>query len=287
METVLNIAAMQKKSYLHKRQGESIALVPTMGALHHAHLELVRRAKSEGRVVIVSIFVNPTQFGANEDLDKYPRPLEADLRKLEALDVDYVFIPSPRDMYPAGFQTEVKLKDLPMHLCGLSRPVHFAGVATVVLKLFNICMPDTAIFGLKDYQQFRVIQQLVADLNLPIRVIGVPTLRDPDGLAESSRNVYMSSETRKRAVAICQGLDIMEKSILAGERGAGELIEKAIQVIEKGGGRVDYVAVADPETLDDIKTVTDRVLLAAAVFFDGTRLIDNRLVDLTEVTEEG
>lgn len=286
METVLSIAAMQKKAYRHKRQGESIALVPTMGALHHAHCELVRRARSEGSVVIVSIFVNPTQFGPKEDLDKYPRSLESDLRKLEALDVDYVFVPSARDMYPEGFQTEVKLKKLPRHLCGLSRPVHFAGVALVVLKLFNICMPDTAIFGLKDFQQFKVIQRLTADLDLPIRIIGVPTLREADGLAESSRNIYMSGETRKRAVAIHNALVSMEKAILAGKQDTGELIETAIRAIEKAGGRVDYVAVADPETLDDIEVVQTRTLLAAAAFFDGTRLIDNQLVDLTETTED-
>ena len=286
METVLNISAMQEKAYRHKRNGESIAFVPTMGALHHAHLELVRRAHSEGSVVIVSIFVNPSQFGPNEDLEKYPRPLDADLRKLEAENVDYVFIPSAQDMFQPGFQTEVSLKYLPKHLCGLSRPVHFGGVAKVVLKLFNICMPDSAIFGLKDYQQFKIIQQMVADLNLPIRIVGVPTIREADGLAESSRNVYMSAETRKRAVAIHDALKVMESAILKGEQDANRLIEQAIECVEKAGGKVDYIAVADPETLNDIKTIQTRTLLAAAAFFDGTRLIDNLIIDLKEAKED-
>ncbi len=287
MQTVLDVAAMQSRAYRHKRQGESIALVPTMGALHEAHLKLVRRARSEASVVIVSIFVNPTQFGPKEDLDRYPRTLEADLRKLEALDVDYVFIPSAKQMYPEGFQTEVSLKYLPKHLCGLSRPTHFAGVATVVLKLFNICMPDTAVFGLKDYQQYRIIQQMIADLNLPIRIVGVPTVREEDGLAESSRNTYLSPEERKKAVAIAQALQRIEDAIVKhGKRDAGELIELGIRVIEDAGGRVDYVAVADPDTLDDLQQVQKRTLLAAAAFFGNTRLIDNRMVDLSETVEE-
>jgi len=287
MEVILNPQKMQQKAYRHKRRGESIALVPTMGALHRAHLELVRRAKSEGTIVIVSIFVNPTQFGKNEDFDRYPRTLESDLRKLEGLEVNYVFVPEAKDMYPEGFETVVSLKRLPKHLCGLSRPGHFDGVATVVLKLFNICMPDTAVFGLKDYQQFKVIQKMVRDLNLPIRLVGVPTIREEDGLAESSRNVYLTAQEREAAPVIYRTLKEMEHRIVKdGVKDPRILIEEAIQKIEAAGGRVDYVSIVDPETLDDLEEIQEKTLLAAAVYFGKARLIDNLLVDLNEEIEE-
>ncbi len=286
MQVVLTPSKMQELSYRHKRHGDTIVLVPTMGALHDAHLELVKRAKGLGTVVIVSIFVNPTQFGKNEDFDRYPRPLREDLRKLEAEEVDYVFVPSAEDMYPEGFETEVSLKKLPKHLCGLSRPGHFKGVATVVLKLFNICMPDTAVFGLKDYQQFKIIQKMVRDLNVPVKIVGVPTVREADGLAESSRNAYLTEDERKRAVAIYNALKYIEEQIVEhGKRDPKELIEEAIQMIEKAGGRVDYVAIVDPETLDDLDRIQDQNLVAAAAYFGKARLIDNILVDLTELVE--
>jgi pantoate--beta-alanine ligase len=227
--------------------------------------------------------VNPTQFGPSEDFNKYPRDLDADLRRLAGLGVDAVFAPAPAEMYPSGFQTTVELTKLPKHLCGLRRTNHFAGVAQVVLKLFNICQPDCAVFGQKDFQQVRVIEQMVADLNLGIEIIRHPIVREPDGLAMSSRNVYLSPANRADATIINRTLAAAEAEIHGGTRDPSAVVAGAVAAISAKGGDVEYFNVCDPVTLDDLDRIEDgcrQVLLVTAVRFGTTRLIDNRLVDV-------
>jgi len=276
VNVVLSVAEMKEIAAKLRRAGETVALVPTMGALHEGHLALVREAARTSSRVVVSVFVNPTQFGPAEDFARYPRDIEGDLRKLGALKVDHVFAPDAASMYPpGGSETRVDLTRLPGHLCGLSRPHHFPGVATVVLKLFNICRPDAAVFGLKDYQQVRVIERMVADLDVPVRIVRHPTVREPDGLAMSSRNRYLSAEDRAKAPVIFATLKHLADAIARGERDAARLIELARGRISDAGGSVEYLAVADPDTLDDVAVADRPVLIAAAVRFGGTRLIDN------------
>lgn len=278
MNVVFSVAEMQEIARRYRRAGETTALVPTMGALHEGHLALVKEAARNASRVLVSIFVNPTQFGPSEDLARYPRDLDGDLRRLSHLKVDHVFVPSASDMYPAGFQTRVGLEHLPRHLCGLSRDGHFDGVALVVLKLFNICQPDSAVFGMKDYQQVRVIEKLVEDLALPIRIVRHATVREADGLALSSRNAYLTPEERIQAPVLQSTLKGMADGIRTGQRDVQALLAVGRAALTASGFEVEYLAACDPATLDDVAVVSGAVLLAVAAKLGKTRLIDNLLV---------
>lgn len=257
----------------------SWGLVPTMGYLHEGHVALVRQAQAENERVAVSIYVNPTQFAPNEDLQRYPRNLERDLALLSAENVDLVFTPNDTIMYPPGFQTKIILEAVTRPLEGASRPTHFQGVATVVAKLFNIFQPTRAYFGQKDAQQTVVIGQMVADLNFNLEIIIGPTVREVDGLAMSSRNVRLTPEERKAAVILNQALTKAAESIRAGERDAGAIREQMRATIAgEPLARIDYVSVADPTTLEELEEIQGEVLLLLAVFFGQTRLIDNVLL---------
>lgn len=253
--------------------------VPTMGYLHEGHLSLIRRARAENDHVAVSIFVNPTQFGPHEDYNRYPRDLERDLRLLEPLQVDLVFVPSVEEMYPPGFQTWVIVEELSRPLEGASRPGHFRGVATVVAKLFNIVQPDRAYFGQKDAQQAVVIRRMVRDLNFPVEIVVCPTVREPDGLALSSRNTYLNPQERQAATVLFRALQAAKARYEAGERD-GERLREAMREVLRGEplARVDYVSVADPETLEELSRVEGSALLSLAVYIGNTRLIDNLLL---------
>lgn len=276
---VHRIDEMQSLSEQIRLSGRSIGLVPTMGFFHQGHLELMRVAKDIADRVVVSLFVNPTQFGQNEDLDAYPRDLERDLDLAGGVGVDHVFTPSAEDMYPKGFQTTVHVANLTRHLCGPNRPGHFDGVATVVAKLFHIVKPNVAVFGQKDYQQLTVISRMVQDLNMDINVVGVPTVREPDGLAMSSRNTYLSSEERATALCLHQSLDLAQDMVKAGERNA-DAVRSAVEahIRHAAPTRIEYVSLCHPATLEELRGIEEQALLALAVFVGKTRLIDNRVL---------
>ncbi|MDQ3340915.1 MAG: pantoate--beta-alanine ligase [Myxococcota bacterium] len=266
-----------------RRDGRRIAVVPTMGALHEGHLDLVRVARGKADVVILTIFVNPTQFGPNEDLAKYPRDEAGDLAKARAAGIDLAFCPEAGSMYAAGAQTFVEVRELQKPMCGESRPGHFAGVATVVTKLYNATLPHLAVFGEKDYQQLAVIRRMTRDLDFAIEIVGVPIVREPDGLAMSSRNAYLSAADRKAALALSGGLAAAEAAFKAGERDAAKLLAAARAPIEAESlARIDYVELRDAEELTSIDRVERRAVLAMAVFVGPeakkTRLIDNRVI---------
>jgi pantoate--beta-alanine ligase len=261
-----------------RARGGTLGLVPTMGALHEGHRTLMREAGRRATAVAVTIFVNPTQFGPKEDLDKYPRDLDGDVAKCAAEGVSLVFAPGVSEMYPEGERTRVTVSGLTEHLCGASRPGHFDGVSTIVTKLFAVAGPCVAVFGRKDYQQLQVIKRMTRDLLLPVEVVGHPTVREADGLALSSRNAYLSAEDRQRALGIPRALAAAVRSFGAGERGAGALRQPVVRALESAGFRVDYVALAHPDTLaplSDADAVGARALLAIAAFCGTTRLIDN------------
>lgn len=281
MKIVETIKEMQNIASSLKKKDKKIGFVPTMGALHEGHLSLVRQARKENDIVVVSIFVNPIQFGPNEDLNKYPRTFESDKKALEKEKVDYLFFPTPLDMYPERFETYVNLKKLPYHLCGLSRPGHFEGVATVVTKLFNIVMPDIAYFGQKDYQQAKIIERMVSDLNFNINIKMMPIVREKDGLAMSSRNSYLSPEERKKALCLYNSLVLAKEMIEKGETKV-EKIKKAMEEKIKEiapDAKIDYIAIVDPETLSEVPIVDKKVVIALAVFIGTTRLIDNFIIE--------
>ncbi|MDR2884857.1 MAG: pantoate--beta-alanine ligase [Deferribacteraceae bacterium] len=256
---------------------KSIGLVPTMGYLHEGHLSLVRRAKGENAVTVVSIFVNPMQFAPNEDLDKYPRDLERDEALLRAEGVDYLFCPTPEEIYPEGFCTKISLTGLTETLCGASRPGHFDGVATVVTKLLSIVQPSTAYFGLKDYQQYLVINRFVKDLNLPYKICGVPIVREADGLALSSRNVYLKPTEREAALSLSRSFAIVQRAKDEG-KSVDTAIEEVVRFISSHGENVvDYVEFVDPERLTPATTLTKPFMCMLAVKVGATRLIDNKL----------
>ena len=263
-----------------REQGLTVGLVPTMGALHEGHLSLVRAAQQKCDLVAVSIFVNPTQFGPQEDLDRYPRPLDDDLQLLQLLQVDLVFTPDNREIYPAGFSTFVRPPRVGETLEGQFRPGHFQGVATVVLKLLHIMPADWVFFGQKDYQQCLVIRDLVRDLNLPIRLQFCPTVREPDGLALSSRNQYLSREQRQRALGLSRGLQQARQLFQSGERDT-RLIEQRLRetLLEYGVDHIDYAAVRDPETLMERSPMGDQAIALLAAHVGQTRLIDNLRLD--------
>jgi len=262
-----------------RRQGRTIAFIPTMGFLHDGHLSLIREGCRHGSEVVVSIFVNPTQFGPGEDLDTYPRAFEQDCELAEKTGATLIFHPTREDLYGENYQTFVTLEKLPFHLCGLSRPVFFRGVATVVTKLFNIVKPHIAVFGEKDYQQLLVIRRMVRDLNFDIRIIGAPTVREPDGLAMSSRNSYLSPDERRRALCLFQALKRAEEMVREGVRNVSELIGAVRELIDVHPDTVvDYIEIFDPETIEPIAAVNSPARMALAVKIGKTRLIDNTLL---------
>jgi len=276
MEIIKTVNHMQQASDAIRMGGESLALVPTMGFFHEGHLTLMRAGKDHCDRLVVSLFVNPTQFGPNEDFEAYPRDTEGDLNKAEKEGADMVFMPSPAEMYPQGAQTSVVVTDLPNHLCGLSRPGHFDGVTTVVAKLFHIVKPHVAVFGQKDYQQLAVISRMVMDLDMDIQIMGVPTVREADGLAMSSRNSYLSLEERKSALSLKKSLDLAERLFNEGEQNA-QMVKDFVQsyILEHPYTEIDYIALCDPITLNDVNTLFEGTLMALAVRVGKTRLIDN------------
>ncbi len=285
MEIVTTIAALRQKLAPRRRAGQTIGFVPTMGYLHQGHLSLVGRAKSENDVTVVSIFVNPLQFGKNEDLAKYPRDLARDSAMLEEAGVDFLFAPGVEDMYPEPMQTVVDLPKLGSELEGEARPGHFAGVATVVTKLFNIVQPDSAYFGEKDYQQVTIIQKMVEDLAQPVRVVPVPTVREADGLACSSRNVYLTPEERAAAVIVPKTLAEAERLLLTGIRDVATLEAKLVEFLRSEPlAAPEVVAIRDPRTLERIETVTTTALVLLYVRFGKTKLLDNRIIGQAAAT---
>jgi len=278
MEMVVFEKIQQMKRYIADRRkaGHTIGFVPTMGYLHEGHLALVREAKRTCQTVVVSIFVNPTQFGPHEDFERYPRDIERDLRMLKEESVDSVFMPSTSEIYPQGYATYVRLKGLTDCLCGRSRPGHFDGVATVVTKLFNIICPDKAFFGQKDGQQVLVIRKMVEDLNMELEIVTVPTVREPDGVAMSSRNVYLSKEERKAAPVLYRGLRAAEAAFQKGERNPQRLCKIVTDMITSEPlARVDYVEIRSIPNLEPVALIDRPALLAVAVYFANVRLIDN------------
>ncbi len=254
----------------------TVGFVPTMGFLHDGHLSLVGRARDENDAVVVSIFVNPTQFGPNEDLSRYPRDLERDLRLLREAGVALAFVPEPGEIYPDGFATRIDVGPIALPLEGAVRPGHFAGVATVVNKLINLVQPETIYFGQKDAQQCAVLRRMIVDLDLPVRMVVVPTMREADGLAMSSRNTYLDPQARNRATALFRALEAARDRYEDGERDAETLRRCMASVIaESGDPVIDYLSVADPETLHELDVVENGALLSLAVRFGNTRLIDN------------
>ena len=276
MEIIEKIAVMQETSEKWRRDGAIIVLVPTMGFLHEGHVELLRVGRQKGDTLIMSLFVNPTQFGPQEDYQTYPSDTEGDLEKARSVGVDAVFMPTAEEMYPDRSQTTVNVEEITQYLCGKSRPGHFAGVTTVVAKLFNITKPHLAIFGEKDYQQLVVIKQMVRDLDMDIDIVGVPTVREKDGLAMSSRNSYLNAEERVSALSLKKGLDLASALVATGEKDPGKIKNSVREfILNHPFTEIDYITICDPEKLTDIERVDGPSLLALAVRVGKTRLIDN------------
>ena len=274
-------AAMRARVEDLRRDGRRIAVVPTMGALHEGHLALLRAARGRADVVILTLFVNPTQFGPSEDLARYPRDEAGDLAKARGAGIDLAFCPDAAAMYPPGSQTFVEVRELSRPLCGASRPGHFTGVATVVAKLFHATLPHVAVFGEKDYQQLAILRRMVRDLDFGIEIVSVPIVREPDGLAMSSRNAYLGPEERRAALALSAGLAAAQAALAAGEREAAALVAAARAPIEAEPlARVDYVELRDADELTELSRIEPgrRAVLALAVFVGKTRLIDNRVL---------
>jgi pantoate--beta-alanine ligase len=279
MKICRTIDEMRAVSRAARREGKRLGFVPTMGALHEGHLSLVRAAKAKSDVVAVSIFVNPLQFGPNEDFAKYPRTFERDASLLEKEGVDILFAPAPEEMYPAGAVTYVAVEGLSEKLCGRSRPGHFRGVTTVVAKLFHIAEPDLAFFGQKDAAQTAIIRRMVRDLNLPVEIVVCPIVREPDGLAMSSRNAYLSLQERKSALVLHRALTEVNNRFNQGERSAATLIEAGRQVLaQERSVRTDYFEIVEPITLEPMQEFTSSALVAIAALVGNTRLIDNILL---------
>lgn len=274
---------MQKVADELRKEGKIIGVVPTMGYLHEGHLSLIRLAKEKSDIVITTIFVNPLQFAPHEDYDKYPRDFERDKKLVELVGCDIIFHPTVEEMYPENFLTYVEVEKLTKVLEGEFRPTHFRGVTTVVAKLFNITKPHVAVFGQKDAQQALIIKQMVRDLNFDIEIIVAPIVREPDGLAMSSRNVYLSESERKDATVLYESLKLAEKLIKEGERNAGAITSKMKELIKsKPSAKIDYIAIVEPETLEKVDELTDgkEYLIAIAVRIGNTRLIDNLLIKI-------
>jgi pantoate--beta-alanine ligase len=280
MEVAKTIEEVRSLVSNARSEGSKIGLVPTMGALHIGHISLIEAADKDCDFVAVSIFVNPTQFGPGEDFEKYPRPLEADLEICRKAHVDVVFAPEPEQMYPAKNITWVNVEKLTEPLCGRSRPGHFRGVTTVCAKLFNIVAPDAAYFGQKDAQQAIVIKRMAADLNMPLEIVICPTVREPNGLAVSSRNQYLSEQQKKDAANIYKSLQTCRRLIDAGTTETRQIIAEMQKILQQiPSGQIEYISIVDAETLESIEIIVGEVLAAVAVRIGTTRLIDNILVD--------
>ncbi len=280
METIYTLEWMKQVARQARAEGRVVGLVPTMGALHEGHLSLVRAAEQQCQPVVVSIFVNPKQFGPGEDFEKYPRAMEADRGRLEELRVPYLFAPPAAEMYPDGFCTYVSVEGLGERLEGRSRSGHFRGVSTVVLKLLEIVQPHFAFFGRKDAQQARLVRQMVRDLNLDAEIVACPIVREPDGLAMSSRNAYLKGDSRRAATVLYRALDAARKEIAAGERDAVRLLAMMRKLLESEPlASVDYAEIVDAETFERVVRLRRACLVLLAVFVGSTRLIDNMLVE--------
>ncbi len=287
MKVFNDVLDMQSYSKGLRLKGKTIGFVPTMGALHEGHLSLVKRSLEENDITVVSIFVNPIQFGPQEDLDRYPRDLEGDRKKLESLGVDALFLPTPEKMYPEGFKTYVTVEGLSEKLCGAFRPGHFRGVTTVVLKLFNIVKPTRAYFGLKDFQQTLIIKTMVRDLNLDIEIVPCPTVREPDGLAMSSRNSYLSEDERRGANLIYLAMKEAEKTLME-SMSFSRAVETLNEHLRKSPHvrEIQYASLYDPETLEDLRDVDVKIygkkeaVFAVALLYGKARLIDNLIVKI-------
>jgi pantoate--beta-alanine ligase len=271
---------MQELSAKLRSCGKTIVLVPTMGFLHEGHLFLMELGRKSGDVLVATIFVNPTQFGPNEDFSSYPRDLEKDTALCRSVGVDILFVPEASDLYGTGYQTFIDLEFLPNHLCGLSRPGHFRGVATVVTKLFHITRPNRAIFGQKDFQQVQVIRRMVRDLDMDVEILVAPTVREPDGLAKSSRNTYLTPEQRPAALSLYRSLEQSRKMAGSGIRNVKTIVKAAKTLIQSfSETRIDYISVCHPDTLEQVDDITGPVLMALAVRVGKTRLIDNMILE--------
>jgi len=275
MNVIESVAEMQRIAMKARGEGKSIALVPTMGYLHAGHASLMHEGRKRCDLLVTSIFVNPTQFGANEDLDKYPRDMERDMVIAAGEGVDLIFAPKAADMYPAGYQTWVDVDRLSLPLCGASRPGHFRGVTTVVCKLFSIVQPTLALFGMKDYQQLAVIRRMTADLNLPVEIVGMPIVREADGLAMSSRNAYLSPENRAKALCLNRAIRAATAAYRGGERNVANLGAIAREQIAAEEAQIDYLEFRHGASLELQQQADDQTLLALAVKIGTTRLIDN------------
>lgn len=276
MRIIENISEMQQQSETWRREGKRIVLVPTMGFFHEGHLSLMRAVRNQGDILVISIFVNPTQFGPSEDFERYPRDLERDLRLAREVGVDVAFVPATSEMYPEGYQTFVEVTEITRSLCGKSRPNFFRGVTTVVLKLFLIVKPHAAIFGEKDFQQLATIRRMVQDLNMDVEILGHPTVREGDGLAMSSRNTYLSPEQRLKALGLSRSLQEAQTLVDRGERHAAMILDRVRKTLGEGGDvRIDYVELRNPLTFEEVSEINGPTLLALAVFVGAARLIDN------------
>jgi pantoate--beta-alanine ligase len=280
MKIIQDPEEMQRLAEEYRHAGKSLGLVPTMGALHEGHLSLIRRCRAESHVAIMSLFVNPAQFNRRDDLDRYPRDFEGDSRMAQAAGVDVIFAPTVADMYPKGYTTYVTVEQLTERWEGASRPGHFRGVATVCAKLFTICRPQRAYFGQKDYQQSLVVRRLVADLNLDLEIVVLPTVRESDGLALSSRNVLLGPEKRRQARVLSQALFHAQNAVRSGERDAALLAAGIESHIRSAPLAVlDYVGVCDPETLEPLSEITGKAVAVVAASFGPIRLIDNAILE--------
>jgi len=279
IKIIRSVESMKKLSDGFREKGLSIGFVPTMGYLHDGHLSLVKEAKRQNDLVVVSIFVNPTQFGPREDLKKYPRDLKRDLKILSKYKVDMVFHPSAGEMYPDVYKTCIEVKGLSDKLCGASRPGHFKGVTTIVAKLFNIVKPDTAYFGEKDYQQQVIIKKMVKDLNMGVKIVSMPTIREKDGLAMSSRNKYLNKDERAKALVINKALKFAKVLVKSGVKSSARIRAAMTKLMRTAKYlKIDYVSICDPETLDEKRTVKGKTLIATAVYVGRTRLVDNIVI---------
>ncbi len=279
MKIVNKIIQMQQVAERHRREGKIIGFVPTMGYLHQGHVSLINEIRSRCDVLVVSIFVNPTQFGPGEDLKSYPRDFARDKKICAAEKVDILFFPNGEQMYPSPYHTRINIGYLVDVMCGISRPGHFEGVATVVAKLFHIVKPHIAIFGEKDYQQALIIRQMVKDLNFEVQIITAPIIREADGLAMSSRNKYLTSEERKNATRLYQSLKLAQQRVQEGTRNSSSIKSDMEQLLHQiPGAKIDYISIADPQTLISLDVVDGNVLIALAVFIGKTRLIDNMII---------
>jgi pantoate--beta-alanine ligase len=279
MKMIKHIQEMKEEALALRLSGKSIGFVPTMGYFHEGHLSLMRAARPENDVVVVSLFVNPAQFGPDEDLERYPQDMNRDVELALGADVDILFVPESKEIYPEGFCTAINVQGLSERLCGERRPGHFQGVATIVNKLFQLVLPHRAYFGLKDFQQTVVVRRMAADLNLDLEIVTLPTVREEDGLAMSSRNSYLSTEERSAAVCLKESLDLALRQIDEGEPSADRVRGSIRERIGREKlARIDYVSVSDPHTLTELSQIEGEVLVALAVYFGKTRLIDNLLI---------